>query len=99
MLTCGPPCSPPRLQVSSFLPHIGLILGHRETRSLPPDLFTTPIYAGPQGSELPGTSCVWRFCKRWGLGIIYPRTCPSHQEAYLPIITRLRRAYPVRIDL
>ena len=36
MLTCGPPCSPPRLQVSSFMPHIGLNPGRCEKGSLSP---------------------------------------------------------------
>ena len=94
MLTCGPPCSPPRLQVSSFLPHIGLIVGHREGGSLPPANISTPISSGPQGSELPGTSCIRRFCQWRGLSSINPRTCPSHQEAYLPIIGIHIRAYP-----
>ena len=93
MLTCGPPCSPPRLQVSSFLPHIGLIQGYREKGSLPPDQIATPI-SSPQGSELPGTSRVRRFCRRRGLAIIYPRTCPSSRRAYPPILFRLLRAYP-----
>jgi len=92
VLTCAPPCSPPRLQVSSFLPHIGLITGHGEGGSLPPANIATPI-SRPLACEQAGTSRVWRFCQRLSL-ITDPRTCPSSRRAYPPITTRLLRAYP-----
>ena len=92
MLTCGPPCSPPRLQVSSFLPHIGLTQGHREGGSLPPANIPTPI-SSPLACEQADMPCVRRFCQRLSY-ITDPRACPSRQRAYPLISTRLLRAYP-----